>query len=93
MAEELPDLVTAEEGTLVLVFAAADGGGGGGGGVCHGRNWPFGLSWVFIIFGTLLLLFSSLFWGCSWLTIRHSLAQVCFGGVGCEFGLKYRPIK
>lgn len=93
MAEELPDLVTAEEGALVLVFAAA--GGGGGGGVCHGRNWPFGLNWVFIIFGALLLLFSSLllsfffvFWGCS-----RSLAQFCFRGVGCEFGLKYRPIK
>lgn len=64
MAEKLPDLVTAEEWTLVLVLVAAaaaagGGGAGGGGGVCHGRKCPFGLSRVFIIFGVLLLPFSS----------------------------------
>lgn len=50
MAEKLPDLVTPEEGTLVLVFAAAGGGGaGGGGGVRHGRKCPPGLSLVFFV--------------------------------------------
>lgn len=56
MAEKLPDLVTPEEGTLVLVFAAGGGGGagggaGGGGGVRHGAEVP---SWakpgLFVLF-------------------------------------------
>lgn len=93
MAEKLPDLVTPEEGTLVLVFAAAGGGGaGGGGGVRHGAEVPSwakpGLFVLFLEFCCFSFLLS-FFWRCRWLTICHSLAQVCFLGVGCEFGLKY----
>lgn len=91
MAEKLPDLVTPEEGTLVLVLAAGGGGGAGGrGGGRHGRKCPPGLSRVFLYyfwsFAASLFFF---FWRCRWLMICHSLAQVCFLGVGCEFGLKY----
>lgn len=55
-----------------------------------GRKCPPGLSRVFLYyFWSFAASFSFFFWRCRWLTICHSLTQVCFLGVGCEFGLKY----